>query len=693
VARAAETDCVPENFDIPIVPGPLEGVVKAAINALCRVVNGAVRSVADNVLTPIQNAIGEAFHPNKAPFCRSWRTDIRTDDPNTGLNALMKGTAEFLIGKSDKAIAETTWQQYGTAGTYWGTYFLDCFDTEGLHVSNFGANIVFGVSKIFALIALLLFQQTFNSAIVDYFFVPQGDAPEAAIDTIIEQLHLDFFVNMMAVAVVIGAGVILYQSVVLRGGPGGGGLSDAISKTGMMALVAGIALTYVSFGSNYIQQVSGYTDDVGEAVLGALAGEGCNNSDGKPVPGDPDPYDCAAQTMYHVLIYVPWANGEIGAINVTNDDAATQQRRKLADRILRQQAYNQVQSRQVNDPNLSEEQRVANTERLKDEKAEDRLRMVRDDWGADFAAKDGELKETDFAITGENSWRPYDHVETDYPEYWNLFSGKLANQRFITAIMALIGAISLGLVLISVATAYIVLQLMTIILALAAPIVFLVGLVPGYGYRIFLKWLELLVGLFIKRLALVIFVGVLLAGLQLVFTVPAPWWMHMLAAVCVGGVGLAFRNQLSSWATMGMEGMGKVAGVATGGLLGMKDGLKSAKQAKATWQGTKGLPARHRAKAAAGAAYGAHQTGPHQVGQSQRVYAPSQRQAALAGSAPSRRQRRKARKARGSAQPASYPASARNQQLPPEAIQPPGGAQAGMGPGRSSRRGTYTYQA
>ncbi len=685
VARAAEGDCIDENTDIPIIPGWAEGAIKGPINLVCRAFREAGRIISENILTPIGDRIWKTFHPNK--FCFTSRTDISIDDPNNGLNSLMKGTAEFLIGKDDKAFADTTWREYGTAGTYWGTYFLDCYDS--LHISNLGANFVFGVSKIFAMIALLLFQQTFNSAIVDYFFVPQGDppAPEAAIDTIIKQLHFSFFVNMMAVAVVIGGIVVLYRSVVLGGGPGGGGLADAVSKIAIMAVVVGVALTYVTYGSDYIQKASGYTDDFGEAVLGALSGEGCKKSNGESVSGNPDPYDCAAQTMYHVLIYVPWANGEIGTIDVVNDAAYTQQRRKLAYDILQQQAYNQGESNQINDPNLGEDQRVQNTERIRNEKNDNRLRMVRDDWGARFIENPEEQGKV-FAITGEDSWRPHDHVDTDYPEYWNLFSGKLAGQRFIIAIMALIGSISLGLVLISIATAYIVLQLMTIILALAAPVVFLVGIVPGYGYRIFLKWFELLAGLFVKRLALVVFVGVLLAGLQLVFKVQAPWWLHMLAAVCVGLVGIAYRHQLASWASTGMEGMGKVAGVATGGLLGMRDGLKSIKHAKATWNSNKDLPMRHRAKAAAGAAYNAHQTGPHQAAYTQqRVYTQSQRRAVAAGQPRSRR-RRKARKAIQQQGPPGY-----QQQLPPDTIEaPPNGAQTGMGPGRSSRHGTYVYR-
>ncbi|MGH3546138.1 MAG: hypothetical protein ACRDPW_09475, partial [Mycobacteriales bacterium] len=508
-----------------------------------------------------------------------------------------------------------------------------------------------------------------------------------AIYTIISDLHVGAFLNFMSLAVLVGAIFIGYRSIVRREG-----FAEAIPTIGIMIAVVGIALTYASFGSSYIQKASNFTDDVGQVVIGALAGEGCKNSDGQPAPGNPEPYDCVAQTMYHVLIYLPWANGEIGAIDVINDEAATGQRHYLAYRIFTQQAYNPTEVRRIDDPNVVPAQRATVAQEIRNTKQEDRLKMVRDDWGARFLPKDGVKEEggdkDKFDITDkEKKWRPYDHVDTDYPEYWELFSGKRDSQRFIVAVMALIGSFSLGLVLIAVSTAYIVLQIMTIVLAMVAPVAFFIALIPNYGYRIFLKWLELLVGSFIKRLALVVFVGVLLAGLQLVFKVSAPWWMQMLAAVCIGMAGLAYRRQLSSWASYGMEGVGKITGIATGGLLGMKDGMTSLSSANKTFKATKGLPLRQRAGAAASAAYNVHQTGPHQVGSGQRVYNASQRQA-IAAQPMSRRQRRKAR--RRSVQVGSSPrVSARQQAIGPV----PDGAQTGMGPQRSSRRGGYTYQA
>jgi hypothetical protein len=603
-----------------------------------------------------------------------WRTSIDIEDPNTGLNGLTTHGVQTLIGRSETStVAHTTWSDYGTAGAYWGTYFLNCFDTT--QIADFGANFVFTVAKIFALIAIILFQQTFNSKIVDYFFVPQQGAHRSAIDDMINKFHFGLFLQLMSLAVVVGAVVVLYRAVIR-----GGGLAEGLSKVGMMIVVVGVAMVYVTQGSGIIRQASGYTDDVGEAVLGALSTTKCANSDGTAAPGT-KPYDCAAQTMYNALVFVPWANGEIGTVDVMGDEGYTQQRKQLAMKILKQQAYSPDETAKLNDPKLSPEDREKFTNALQKKRDDERLDMVKKEWGARFIAKDGE-PEADFDTKGDNAWRPYNHVTTNYPEYWRVFSGELAGQRFIVAIMALIGSISMGMVLISVSTAYLVLQMLTILLAIAGPIVFLIGIVPVYGYRLFLKWFELIAGLYIKRLALVVFVGVLIGGLQLVYQVPAPWWVQMVFAVCVGLVGIMFRHQLASWASTGMEGMGKVAGIATGGLLGLRDGVKSAKSARQTWRNTKGMSMRQRAKASASSAYNVHQTG--SVNQDQYYHGHN----ANRYQQMSRRKLKKYNKAlRKSGQPNSYSTvPVQSQQWSPQ-----DGSAPGMGQQRSSRRGTYVY--
>ncbi len=77
-----------------------------------------------------------------------------------------------------------------------------------------------------------------------------------------------------------------------------------------------------------------------------------------------------------------------------------------------------------------------------------------------------------------------------------MWSGGQANERIKLGLIALIASLSFGVLLIIIAITYLVLELATVVFALAAPIFFLIGLVPVYGFKIFLRWVEAFLGAF-----------------------------------------------------------------------------------------------------------------------------------------------------------------------------------------------------
>ncbi len=602
-------DTVPLPFadDIDLRP------FKQSLNNFCDAVGNVASNLADAVTQRIKDGIWSAFHTNR--FCFGSRVALSPEDPDQGINSLMTRGVGFVFGVDKvETGTTTTWNQYGIAGASWNTYFVDCYDSRNL--VNYAANFIFGFAKVLALVAILLFQQTFNNQIVDYFFVPQGDppAPESAIDSIMKNLNAEIYVEFFAVAVVIGASVLLYNNV-LRGvgsttakrihkpdAPGadaqgfidipgpyvrGSGLSDAVSKIVIMAAVAAFAVLFVNYGSGFVRDANAYTNEIGAGVLSALAGTDCKDSSGAAVATTP--YDCAAQTMYDALIFRTWASGYIGELEVLNNEAETKSRRELAMRMLRQNAYSMAESAEIANPATSAQRR----QELIDAKQNDRLAMVKG-WGVKFIAKDGE--DATRTVNGElvdefapDSWRPHNHVQAVQETYWQQWSGGEAGQRIFVAGLALLASFTLGLVIIAIAVAYLVLELMTVVLAMVAPMVFLIGLIPGFGFRLLLRWAETFMQLFIKRIALVCFVGALLAMLHIIFALALVWWMQVVLVIGVAMVGLSYRHQLTSWASAGMTGVGSAAGIATGGVAGLMQARRSIKQAREGWRSSRDL--------------------------------------------------------------------------------------------------------
>ncbi|PZS09007.1 MAG: hypothetical protein DLM55_07430 [Acidimicrobiales bacterium] len=563
---------------------------KQSLNNFCDALGNFAKNLKDHIPQGIKDGLKSAFNQNR--FCFSSRVALSPEDPNQGLNSLMTRGVGFLFG-SDKgnSTSPTTWNQYGTAGATWNTYFLDCWNSGGNETVNYAANFIFDVSKVFSVIAILLFQETFNNQIVDYFFVAHNGAPQSPIDTILQQLNVGIYVNFFAVAVVLGALILLYNNV-LRGN----GLSDALGKIGIMVAVAAFAAVFVSQGSSYVQKANAYTNEVGASVLSALTGTSCTDSAGKAITTTP--YDCAAQTMYDALVFRPWASGYIGELEVLNNPRETQARRALAMKMLQQNAYSSEESAEIARTGTS-------AQRFIDAKQQNRKDMVLG-WGARFIAKDGQPATTASDPNSKfdpNSWRPYSHVETDRPEYWNLWSGGAANQQMVVATLALIASFAMGTVLITLTAAYLVLQLLTVLLAIVAPIIFLIGLVPKFGLPVVLHWGETFMQLFLKRIALVVFVGVLLAMLHIVFALALPWWMQLILVLGVAIAGRGHRRQFTNWASSGMRGMGNVAEIGTGGVRGIMHTRRSLKQARQGWRSSDGLALNERVGVAGRSGY------------------------------------------------------------------------------------------
>ncbi len=60
------------------------------------------------------------------------------------------------------------------------------------------------------------------------------------------------------------------------------------------------------------------------------------------------PYECAAETMYQVMIYMPWAAGNVGSLDASQT-ADSNTKNKLAQEILGFQAYTREEVKKIQD--------------------------------------------------------------------------------------------------------------------------------------------------------------------------------------------------------------------------------------------------------------------------------------------------------------------------------------------------------
>ncbi|GIJ51904.1 hypothetical protein Val02_87900 [Virgisporangium aliadipatigenens] len=480
----------------------------------------------------------------------------------------------------------TKWGQYGVAGTTWSTFWLDCFSKAGFY--NDAANFVFHDTKHLAAMSILIFSWTFRGDLLDVFLSPNGEVggTKATLDMMIQQIHIDVFLQLFAVGVLIGAIVLAWKWLFSREGA-----SNILGKFMAMVLVAGFAFFYGGapggggpHASSMLKTVNDWTNDITSVVLSAFTGTNCSEPDFSGTGSDftedqkalrkrrSIALDCAAESLYEVTIFTPYVVGMLGSYNranrqengqpgtPTNDD-------QMALRMLKHNAYS-FRDVQDNGGNIADyrDQRRNNDGTMKGGKPQICEDTEQGRWWTEHRNDAGvtprtfTMKACDRSLMRENelgvpdeqfdeaTW-VYSRVQVSEnakdTKYWKNWSGGASDNRFGIAVLALVGSTSIAIIIIVVSLAYLMLQIATIMLALMAPAAFLIGLIPGFGTQILLRWLELLLGTFVKRIVLGLFVGLLMALYSVVLTINMPWIMKLVLVCMIAAIGFTYRKRFT----------------------------------------------------------------------------------------------------------------------------------------------------
>jgi hypothetical protein len=540
--------------------------------------------------------------------------DIRKGFSPTRVDDTMVGSMLSVSWQRNNQATQppvTKWMEYGTAGTDWDTFWLNCIDLR--HAINMAADFVFWITKNIAAIAILLFMWTFQGDLLNIFLDPNQNAggTGATLDDMISRVHIDVYLQLFSVGVLIGAVVLLFRFLRSAGG------ADILGKFALMVLVAGFALFYggVPGGGGphaamVLKTFNDWTNDVTSVVLSAFAGTDCQTPTNDAVLTQTEQQraqrrdmalQCAAEALYEVTIYTPWAVGELGRYQPSprqpgGATPAPSDSELLAARILNQQAYSFDDLRK-NDDDHDGDDDDGDLVHFKDARGPVNSINQQGDicdpafgpdaghpWTytgklCDRATMRQKVMGVDDAQLADES-TPWAAVVPTNQSLWENWSGGQAGNRFQVAMLALIGSSSIALVIIIVSLTYLVLQIATIMFALMAPVAFLIGLIPGFGMKMLLRWLELLLGTFVKRIVLGLFVGLLMALYSVVLTIDMPWLMKLVLVCMIAAVGLIYRKKFTeafAFNFSGSEAFHKdgqltsdMAAAAVGGALGSR---------------------------------------------------------------------------------------------------------------------------
>jgi hypothetical protein len=116
------------------------------------------------------------------------------------------------------------------------------------------------------------------------------------------------------------------------------------------------------------------------------------------------------------------------------------------------------------------------------------------------------------------------------------------------ALFSLIAAFGSGLMIVTLGMSMIVFEIGLIILMLLAPLFLLVGVHPGFGRRIALKWLETIISLTMKRIILSVLLGVMITFYSIAIAIPEsklPWFGTIILIVAISIAGMKYKDTLT----------------------------------------------------------------------------------------------------------------------------------------------------
>ena len=122
-------------------------------------------------------------------------------------------------------------------------------------------------------------------------------------------------------------------------------------------------------------------------------------------------------------------------------------------------------------------------------------------------------------------------LQTQNPAVYSLFQGDQWTTRLEIGFTALFAAVAAGLLVLLIALTLIILKLGFLLLLVAGPFFLIVGVHPGFGRVVAIRWFEMLVGVLLKQVAVALVLSILLYCYSLIMSTTdqeLPWALKIM---------------------------------------------------------------------------------------------------------------------------------------------------------------------
>ena len=417
------------------------------------------------------------------------------EQATTGVDSLIATPGGQTGGK-------TLYDNYGIAGQYWAATGLQCSDMTSL-IGNNVAGMVFDMAKSLDRATITIYQTAAGNGILTWL--------QSAVNTLITALGKAIYYPFLAPVVLLGAVWLAWQGLIRKRA------TRTIEGTIWMVLACAAAVWLIGRPGDFTgigTTVSNGVTQVLNTAFSDLPAPAASNC--LPVTStDPQSVTASyaftsgnglvdenANELWSVLVCKPWLDGELGTTQWAppNSVGATT---NVVNQFGRQLLWSQA---------IAANEHPTQT-----------LITAKQNTYTGIAQK----------------------LQANYPAVYPLFQGKQWTTRLEIGFEALFAALAAGLLVLLIALTLILLKLGFLLLLVAGPFFLIVGVHPGFGRVIAIRWFEMLVGVLMKQVAIALVLSILLYCYSLIMGTTdqaLPWGLKIMMIALVTVAVFIYRK-------------------------------------------------------------------------------------------------------------------------------------------------------
>ncbi|WP_051712128.1 type IV secretion system protein [Spirillospora albida] len=439
------------------------------------------------LLSPISPASASIPFPSVGDTCRP------ADNPppeqyGSGTDGLIK-PPDYPDEKLQKTPVEqlTYYDRYGTAGQTWYAVDMGCSDAMAM-MGNALANTTFTLVRAIDRTTISVYQAAASESLLSWL--------KDTVDGVISGMGETFNARYWSWVVILGAMWLAWWGLVRR-------RASKVTEGVIWMVAAMVALIWlVARPADFTTLGTKVSEATSAAFNAALPQSDTKGGTCVPPPeGRPDPsasqnLDATTRNsnrLWVALVCKPWLQGEFGT---TDPNAKIV--KDNADKLLWSQAVDLPETYGTNK--------------------------------ADLGKKADAYKD----VTK--------NIKEEHPGAYPLFQGKNWTNRLAVSFGALFAALVAGLLIMVIAIALIVVKIAFLLLLVAGPIFLGIGIHPGVGRVIAVRWLELLLSMLLKQAALIGVLALLLWAYGLILGETLPWGLQILLIALVTFAAFIYRK-------------------------------------------------------------------------------------------------------------------------------------------------------